>query len=58
MLVRCWICEKRKYDETECELVPIGPGDRWASIRYVYKCPECSKFHHQTNTQKKGGLNG
>lgn len=53
MLVRCWICEKRKYDETECELVPIGPGDRWASIRYVYKCPECSKFHHQTNTQKK-----
>lgn len=57
MLVRCWICEKRKYDETECELVPIGPGDRWASIRYAYKCPECKKSHHQTNTQKKGGLN-
>ena len=47
MLVRCLICEKRKYDETECELVPIGPGDRWASIRYGYKCPECAAL---TNT--------
>lgn len=51
MLVRCWICEKRKYDETECELVPIGPGDMWASIRYGYKCPECDVL---TNTRRAG----
>lgn len=51
MLVRCWICQKRKYDETECELVPIGPGDRWASIRYGYKCPECAKKETVDNSE-------
>ena len=53
MLVRCCICEKRKYDETECELVPIGPGDRWASIRYGYKCPECALAHTRRSGNAK-----
>ena len=52
MLVRCWICQKRKYDEKECTLIPIGHGDRWASIRYGYKCPECAELTNITPVTK------
>lgn len=41
MLVRCWFCHQRKYDETDCTLKVTGHGDRWASLNYGYMCPEC-----------------